>query len=118
MILRAQVWPVVLQLLVADGVPQLDVTESCRAAAQAKLSNNPGENLYKACVGSEQKTRTELAKNWSSYTPSDRESCISSLRAFAPTYTELATCLELKRAVADIKTKSDKTRQSTTGRGP
>jgi len=51
----------------------------------------------------EQLTREELNKNWSTFPAIDRIACVESL-TFSPTYTELVTCLEMRR---DVKNSRD-----------
>ena len=55
------VFPLSLTLLiaVADGVPNWDMTPSCRAAAKAAHAENASER-QKACIDSENKTRESL----------------------------------------------------------
>jgi hypothetical protein len=87
---------------VADsGVPSWDVTASCRAAASIAASQTPGERLT-SCLASEQRTREELNKNWSTFPADDRLGCVKSL-TFSPTYTELVTCLEMRRDVKKMR---------------
>jgi hypothetical protein len=86
---------------VADSVPSWDVTASCRAAATIAYNQTPGDRLQ-SCLASEQRTRDELNKNWSTFPAADRISCVKSL-TFSPTYTELATCLEMRRDVANSR---------------
>ena len=81
----------------ADSVPSWDVTASCRAAASITYGQTPSERLT-SCLASEQRTREELNKNWSTFPAADRISCVKSL-TFSPTYTELVTCLEMRRDV-------------------
>src|SRR5262245_54063965 len=81
----------------ADSVPSWDVTASCRAAASVAYSQTPSERLT-SCLASEQRTREELNKNWSTFPAADRTGCVKSL-TFSPTYTELMTCLEMRRDV-------------------
>jgi hypothetical protein len=69
----------------ADSVPSWDVTESCRAAASLAYGQTPSERL-KSCLASEQRTREELNKNWSTFPATDRIGCVKSL-TFSPTYT-------------------------------
>ena len=89
--------PVALQLVaVADGVPQLNVTPSCRGAAQSGFIATTGDRL-KSCIDTEQRTREQLAKDWAKFPAADRAFCVSSIAGFEPTYSELATCLEMKR---------------------
>ena len=83
---------------VADSVPSWDVTASCRGAAEAGYMQDTNVNL-KRCLDSEQRTREQLNKNWSTFPAADRVKCVKT-QTVSPTYTELATCLEMKR---DIK---------------
>ena len=82
---------------VSDGVPNWDLTASCRAAGSAGYSQTPSERVT-SCLASEQRTREELTKNWSNFPAEDRIGCVKSL-TFSPTYTELVTCLEMRRDV-------------------
>ena len=87
---------------VADSVPSWDQTVSCRAAASIAVGNTPIERLQ-SCLATEQRTREELTKNWSTFPAEDRIGCVKSL-TFSPTYTELATCLDMRR---DVKKSRD-----------
>src|SRR5262249_15711036 len=86
---------------VADGVTNWDVTASCRAAASIAYGQTPSDRL-ESCLASEQRTREELNKNWSTFPAADRIGCVKSL-TFSPTYTELATCLEMRRDVRNLR---------------
>jgi hypothetical protein len=86
---------------VADGVPHWDLTASCRAAGTAGYSQTPSERVT-SCLASEQRTREELNKYWSTYPAEDRIGCVKSL-TFSPTYTELLTCLEMRRDVRVLR---------------
>jgi hypothetical protein len=86
---------------VADSVPSWDVTASCRAAATIAYNQTPSDR-FQSCLASEQRTRDELNKNWSTFPAADRISCVKSL-TFSPTYTELVTCLEMRRDVANSR---------------
>ena len=88
-------------IAVADGVPSWDVTPSCRGAASAGYIEQTKERL-KGCLESEQRTHEALNKNWSTFPAVDRIYCVQSLISFEPTYTELATCLEMRRDVKNI----------------
>jgi hypothetical protein len=90
--------PLAVQLIAADGVPKFDVTPSCEGAARANYMAQGNERLQ-SCITSENNTRDQLAKNWSSFPPADRANCVAAMHNFNPTYTELATCLEMKRAL-------------------
>jgi hypothetical protein len=86
---------------VADSVPSWDLTASCRAAGTAGFSQTPSERVT-SCLASEQRTREELNKYWSTYPAEDRIGCVKSL-TFSPTYTELVTCLEMRRDVRVLR---------------
>jgi hypothetical protein len=90
-------WARTTRVAAADSVPSWDVTASCRGAAAAAYSQTASERLA-SCLASEQRTREELNKNWSTFPADDRVGCIKSL-TFSPTYTELVTCLEMRRDV-------------------
>jgi hypothetical protein len=96
-------WPLALQLVaVAENVPKLNVTPSCKGAAAAGYIATTEDRL-KNCIDSEHRTRDQLDKTWSSFPAADRVWCVSSIAGFEPTYTELATCLEMKRDLANTK---------------
>jgi len=90
--------PLALLIAAADGVPNWDVTASCRGAASAGYVEQSSERL-KSCLESEQQTREKLTRNWSTFPAADRIRCIESIKWFEPTYTELAACLEMSRDV-------------------
>ncbi len=89
--------PFALQVAISDGVPRWDVTRSCRGAAEAAGPGKEGDDRFKSCLASEQKTREALQKDWSKFPNGDRLKCIQSIQWFEPTYTELAACLEMAR---------------------
>jgi hypothetical protein len=92
-----------MQLIAAgDGVPQLNVTPSCKGAAQAGYIATTQDRLQ-SCIDTEHRTRDQLARDWTSFPASARTFCLSSIQGFEPTYTELATCLEMKRDLANMK---------------
>jgi hypothetical protein len=78
-----------------DRVPTWDVTTSCRGAAEAGFVQETASNL-KRCIESEQRTREQLTKDWSTFPAADRVKCVKT-QTFSPTYSELATCLEMNR---------------------
>src|SRR5262249_8437445 len=78
----------------AAGVPNWDVTASCRGAARAGYAEKASERL-KTCMESEKRTREKLAADWSTFPAAERTKCIALVKWFSPTYTELITCLEM-----------------------
>ena len=96
-----------------DGVPNWDVSSSCRAAAKVAYTENASER-EKACMEGENRTREKLVSNWSTFPAEERTRCIKSIEWFSPTYTELVACLEMyndvRRARENAAT-SDKPRR-------
>jgi hypothetical protein len=101
-----------LVIAAADRVPNLDVRPSCRAAAAEATS----KDRMQSCVDSEHKARDQLVKDWSSYPAADRTNCLSGIISFAPTYTELITCLEMERDVKQSRTQAQ-SKEGTVGAG-
>jgi hypothetical protein len=88
-------------VLVADQVPRLDVTPSCRASANGILGVKQD---IESCMQSENAARDQLAQQWGTFAAADRQSCttLTTLGGTGGTYTELITCLEMKRDVAKL----------------
>jgi len=79
----------------AQGVPTIDIGPSCRAAAKGSTGINQD---YDSCRKSEEAARDILVQQWNSYLVADRGSCFRLTTTGTPgTYTELLTCLEMKR---------------------
>jgi len=87
---------------VADGVPSWDLTASCRAAGSIGGYGGTPDERMKACLATEQRTREQLNTNWSTFPAADRTGCVKSL-TFSPSYTELATCLEMRSQVKSLR---------------
>jgi hypothetical protein len=96
MVIPVPALPLLFQITVADGVPEWDVTSSCRAGAVATQGAS-AETRLKACIDSEHRTRDKLASEWSTFPAADQIRCINAIKWFSPTYTELASCLERNR---------------------
>lgn len=84
----------------ADDVPNLNVNSVCRGIASQ--ASGPGERggpdlAFSQCVQSEQSVRQRLAGEWSTFMPADKATCIGSEQSALPSYTGLATCLEMAR---------------------
>jgi hypothetical protein len=82
-----------------NGVPNWDVSSSCRAAAKFSYTQDASER-EKACIESEHRTRDKLAADWSTFPAEERTRCIKSIEWFSPTYTELIACIEM---YSDVK---------------
>ena len=77
---------IAVYVTVADGLPNWDMTASCRGAASAV---GQSDERLKSCLTSEQNTRDKLAREWSSFTATDRIKCVESIKWSEPTYSEL-----------------------------
>jgi len=77
-----------------NGVPNWDVSSSCRAAAKVAYSEDAAAR-EKSCMEGENKTREKLVADWSTFPAAERIRCIKSIEWFSPTYTELIACLEM-----------------------
>jgi hypothetical protein len=84
-----------------DGVPNWDVTASCRAAGQVATAGQAGDR-EKSCIETEHNTRDKLAADWSTFPAEERARCIKSIEWFSPTYTELAACLDMYSQVKNL----------------
>ena len=97
-----------LMLPVADGVPDLDVEQVCDGIARQSGVTFRDPSVAKEkknCVDSEQVVRAELAKQWSTFAPADKTSCVNESRMGGESsYTELLTCLEMARDVRNMHT--------------
>ena len=92
-----------LMLPVAEGVPTLNIEQVCEGIAQqgGVTFHDPAiAQEKKNCLESEQSTREELVKQWSSFAAADKSSCVNESRMGGESsYTELLTCLEMARDV-------------------
>jgi hypothetical protein len=79
----------------AQAIPRLDVTTSCRAQAKGLLGLAQDE---KVCINGEAGAREQIAKEWGTFSTGDRTGCVAlTTTGSGGTYTELLTCLEMKR---------------------
>jgi len=96
-----------LMMPVADSVPTLNVEQVCQGIAQqgGVTFHDPAiAQEKKNCLQSEQTTRDELVKQWSTFSPSDKISCVNESRMGGESsYTELLTCLEMARDVRAMR---------------
>jgi hypothetical protein len=78
-----------------QAVPTIDIGPTCRAAAKGSAGM---QQDYESCQKSEQAARDALAQQWTTFLAADRGSCYRLTTTGTPgTYTELLTCLEMKR---------------------
>ena len=86
----------------AQGVPTIDVGPSCRAAA----AGNAAPQDVDSCRRSEETARESLVKQWGSFPAADRTGCYKLTTTGTPgTYSELLTCLEMRRDARNLQKK-------------
>jgi hypothetical protein len=97
-----------LVMPVADSVPVLNVQQVCEGIAQqgGVTFHDPAiAKEKKDCLDSEQATRQEIVKQWSSFNSADKVACTNeSEMGGESSYTELLTCLEMARDVRKMRT--------------
>ena len=88
----------------SDDIPTLDVNPVCRGiASQADLEAGLQQTNFEECVKSEQATRAQLEKEWSTFTTADKTDCVSLAKTGGESsYTELITCMEMARDVRKL----------------
>ncbi len=105
-----------LLMPVSDSVPTLNVNQVCTGIAQqggVSFHDTDTSEEKKNCLDSEQSTRDQLVKEWSSFSQSDKISCTNEARMGGDSsYTELITCLEMARDVRNLKNDADTAGQS------
>ena len=96
-----------MPVAVADSVPELNIEQVCEGIAQqgGVTFHDPAiAQEKKNCLDSEQATRDELVKQWSTFMPADKTSCVNESRMGGESsYTELITCLEMARDVRALR---------------
>src|SRR5215472_19261905 len=99
----AMIMPAILSAR-SDDIPTLDVRPVCRGiASQSELEAGLQQTSFQQCVQSEQATREQLKKEWSTFTTSDKTSCVALAKTGGePSYTELITCMEMARDVRKL----------------
>ena len=97
----------------SDDIPTLDVNPVCHGIAmQGELEAGLQQTSFQQCVQSEQATRDELKKQWSTFSTSDKSHCVALAKTGGESsYTELITCMEMARDVrklhADVNSLSE-----------
>jgi hypothetical protein len=106
MLFRLDVALLATVVLAADRPPNFDVNSHCRRiASDARPVGSPD-----ACVREEQEARAQLTQQWTQFPVADRSYCarLTSLGA-EPTFTELLTCLEMRREARRLREQQDQT---------
>jgi hypothetical protein len=90
----------------AQSIPKINVDPVCHGIAQqaGTPSESGGPDLtFKRCVQSEMATREKLSREWSTFTPAEKSSCVGNeTSALLPSYSDLITCVEMARAARKL----------------
>ena len=94
----------------SDDIPTLDVTPVCRGiASQSELEVGLQQTNFQQCLQSEQATREQLKKEWSTFTTADKSHCVALAKTGGESsYTVLITCMEMARDVRKLHAEADK----------
>jgi hypothetical protein len=86
-----------LVFAVADGVPEFDISRTCKLDLDATAGLADDQSL-KSCVDDEQKAKQQLASHWSTFSAPNRATCASQESiGGTPSYVSLQTCLEMSQ---------------------
>ena len=67
----------------SDDIPTLDVRPVCRGiASQSELDVGLQQTNFEQCVQSEQATRVEIKKEWSTFSAADKSHCVALAKNF------------------------------------
>src|SRR5215471_11357787 len=89
----------------SDDIPTLDVNPVCHGIAmQGELEAGLQQTSFQQCVQSEQATREQIKKEWSTFSASDKSHCVALAKTGGESsYTELITCMEMARDVRKLR---------------
>jgi hypothetical protein len=89
----------------SDDIPTLDVNPVCHGIAmQGELEAGLQQTSFQQCVQSEQATREEIKKEWSTFSAADKSHCVALAKTGGESsYTELITCMEMARDVRKLR---------------
>jgi hypothetical protein len=87
-----------------DGPPRIDIELTCRTAESeiVKLFGESTVVTLDACLRQENEAHEQMLRNWSSYSFSDKSSCVQA-RAYMPSYVEWLTCFEMRVHLKTIR---------------
>jgi hypothetical protein len=93
----------------SDDIPTLDVNPVCHGIAmQGELEAGLQQTSFQQCVQSEQATRDQIKKEWSTFTTADKSHCVALAKTGGESsYTELITCMEMARDVRKLRSEAN-----------
>ncbi len=92
-----------------SSIPNFDIHAACNELSMVPeaLTVDTGQSdAIKHCVDAEQEARTQLSKEWTKFSPADRNLCVGESKSgsVAPAYSELETCLQMTRESRQLTT--------------
>ena len=101
----------------SDDIPTLDVNPVCHGIAmQGELEVGLQRTSFQKCVESEQATRDQIKKEWSTFTTADKTHCVALAKTGGESsYTELLTCMEMARDVRKLHEDQQKGSDTSSG---
>lgn len=94
---RAETPTLKLKVLIADSVPVVDVTKSCRIEAAQGIHVLAEIDT---CIRDQKDAREVLVAEWQHFATNDKAVCVSmATKGYLPSYIELLTCLEMFEAL-------------------
>jgi hypothetical protein len=86
------------------GVPNIDLQNLCRSNQRAIDAAFGAGNIsmVDSCIAGEQGARAQLAKDWATFSASDKTLCMRPT-VYLPSYVEWLTCAEMQRDVKKIR---------------
>ena len=93
--------PVLIVMLLAASVPNVDPQKICQNARTAALPEDK-ESAFDSCVHDEQAAREQLQQKWGKFSANARATCAEP-QASMTSYVEMLTCLEMQSG-ADFTT--------------
>lgn len=89
----------------SDNIPVLNVKPLCHGITnQSSLQEGFRGVTYNECIKAEQGDREQIAKEWSTFSSSDKQHCTAeATMGGESSYTDLLTCLEMARDVRNLR---------------
>jgi len=84
-----------LLIPVADGIPNIDVSKTCRSSAT--VTGTLTQDDIDACIADEQGARDQLVMEWAQFSGAIKTQCIHASTDYLPSYVEVLTCLTIGR---------------------
>jgi hypothetical protein len=86
-----------------SGLPKLDIEYACHSSERAIAAViSVTTDIYMSCLDDENEARGQLDKTWADFPAPDKARCIQP-KEYLPSYVEWLTCLEMTKAVKEMR---------------